>query len=104
MPDIEIVNILYRVLDQRLEGIPLNEIEEVESYMRRHYWDYIFALDMWSAPYGDCWILQYDEECKRDFLMYEINTKIENENIQILLDGIYRYIEDNLIDFLYETP
>ena len=102
MPDAEIVKILYRALDKRLEGIPLDEIEEVESYMRRHYWEYIFWIDMCSAPFGDCWKLQYDESCKRDFMMNQINTKIENENIQILLDGIYHYIEDNLIDFLYD--
>lgn len=79
-------------MEHRLEGIVLKDIPEVESYMRRHWLEYQFFLDIMAAP-QDAEELCMDEGCKRDFLMYKIHQEISNPNIGLVLSGIYEYVE-----------
>lgn len=79
---------------QRLKGLPLEKIPEVESYMRRHWIEYLLFLDRMAAPL-DADELCQDEGCKRDFLMYKIHQEVWKPNIGLLLSGIYKYIENN---------
>ena len=85
-----------------LKGQPIEEIPEVESYMRRHQIDYLIFLDRMAAPNGDCMKLKDDEGCKRDFLRYEIRKKADNSNTVILKKGITTYIKENFLDFIYQ--
>lgn len=89
-------------LEERFEGIPLEEIPEAESYLRRHLWDYIFFVDMMSAPNGDWEELIDKDWCKRDFLIYVIYTQADsNCHVNELRNAIYNYIKDNHMDLLF---
>lgn len=89
-------------LEERFEGIPLEEIPEAESYLRRHLWDYIFFVDMMSAPNGDWEELIDKDWCKRDFLIYVIYTQADsNYHVNELRNAIYNYIKDNHMDLLF---
>lgn len=79
-------------MEKRLEGLPLEAIPEVESYMRRHWIEYLLFLDIMDATrFAE--ELMNNEGCKRDFLMYKIHQNIDNPNIGLVLSGIYDYIE-----------
>lgn len=89
-------------LEERFEGIPLEEIPEAESYLRRHLWDYVFFVDMMSAPNGDWEELIDKDWCKRDFLIYVIYTQADsNCHVNELRNAIYNYIKDNHMDILF---
>ena len=79
----------------RLEGLPLAAIPEIQSYMRRHWIEYLLFLDIMEPtryPEEIC----DNENCKRDFLMYKIRQNIENPNIGLVLSDIYDYIVDHV--------
>lgn len=88
-------------MDKRLEGLPLEEIEEVRSYLNRHYWDLVIFTDRMSAPDGDWRELCEEDWCKRDFLMHEMREKEDNKNIDALRIGIVNYIKENHMDLLF---
>jgi len=98
-------------MEKRLEGLPLEAIPEVESYMNRHWIEYLLFLDI-MAPTRFAEELMNSEGCKRDFLMYKIHQNIENVNIGILLSGIYEYIDNHVpeleteeyLDWRYDKP
>ena len=79
-------------IDHRLEGLPLDDIPEVTGYLRRHWLEYLFFLDMMAAP-QDAETLCHNESCKRDFLMYKIHQEVSNPNIGLVLSSIYEYVE-----------
>lgn len=84
-------------LEKRLEGLPLESIPEVKSYMRRHWIEYLLFLDIMDAEhYAE--ELCDEESCQRDFLMYKIHQDIENPNIGLMLSGIYDYIEAHVAE------
>lgn len=80
-------------IEQRLEGLPLEKIPEVVSYLHRHWIEYLLFLDIMAAPEPAEELCQ-NESCKRDFLMYKIHQEVSNPNIGLLLSGIYKYIAD----------
>lgn len=84
-------------MEKRLEGLPLEAIPEVESYMRRHKIEYLLYLEI-MEPTRFAEELMNDERCQRDFLMYKIHQNIENPNIGLMLSGIYDYIEDHVAE------
>lgn len=87
-------------MNKRLEGLPLDEIEEVKSYLDRHYWDLAASTGQLSAD-GEWQKLCEEDWVKRDFLMREMQEKWENENIDTLRLGIFTYIKENHIDLLF---
>lgn len=98
-------------MEKRLEGLPLEVIPEVESYMRRHWIEYLLFLDIMDATkFAE--ELCKDEGCQRDFLMYKIHQDVENPNIGIVLSAIYEYIERHIpeleteeyLDWRYGEP
>ena len=98
-------------MEKRLEGLPLELIPEVESYMRRHWIEYLLFLDIMDATRFAEEIMN-DKNCQRDFLMYKIHQNIENPNIGLILSGIYDYIEahvpeletEEYMDWRYGEP
>lgn len=88
-------------INKRLEGLPLEEIEEVKSYLNRHYWDLVIFTDQMSAPDGDWQELCEEDWCKRDFLMHEMREKEDNKNIDTLRNGIFNYIKENHMDMFF---
>ena len=89
-------------MKDRFRDIPIEEIPEIESYLHRHLWDYIFFVDMMSAPEGN-WEKLIDKDwCKRDFLIYVINMQADsNCHVNELRNAIYNYIKDNHMDLLF---
>lgn len=80
---------------------PIEDIEEVRSYLSRHRWEYRMFIDEMSAPDG-CWQELCDEEwCKRDFLRHEIFFKEGNRNVATVLTAIFDYVKNNWMDILF---
>lgn len=84
-------------VEKRLEGLPLEAIPEVQSYMRRHWIEYLFFLEF-MEPTRFAEEICDDESCQRDFLMYKIHQNIESPNIGLLLSDIYDYIADHVAE------
>lgn len=84
-------------MEKRLEGLPLEAIPEVESYLHRHWIEYLLFLDIMDATrFAE--ELMNDKGCQRDFLMYKIHQNIDNPNIGLMLSGIYDYIEEHVAE------
>ena len=82
-------------MNKRLEGLPLAAIPEVQSYMRRHWIEYLLFLEMMEStryPEEIC----DNESYQRDFLMYKIKLNIESPNIGLMLSDIYDYIAEHV--------
>lgn len=93
--EMEVMELYEKYMDNRLEGLPMEAIPEAESYLRRHWIEYLMFLSiMEPSRYPE--ELCDDESCKRDFLMYKIHGNIENPNIGVVLNGIYNYVEEHL--------
>ena len=89
-------------LDRRFEDIPLEDIPEVASYLRRHLLDFIFFVDMMSAPEGNWEELINEDWCKRDFLIYVINTQADDKyHVNEMRNAIFGYIKNNFLDMLF---
>lgn len=88
-------------MEKRLEGLPLEEIQKVKSYLDRHQWDFAIFVDQMSAPDGEWQKLCEEDWCKRDFLMHEMREKQDNFNIMVLQDSIFNYIKENHMDLLF---
>ena len=82
-------------MDKRLEGLPLAVIPEVASYMRRHWLEYLFFLEIIDTEHYAEEICD-EESCQRDFLMYKIHQNIDSSNIGLVLSDIYDYIADHV--------
>jgi len=82
-------------MEKRLEGLPLEAIPEVQSYMNRHWIEFLLFLDiMDTTRFAE--ELMNDERCQRDFLMYKIHQNIDNQNIGLMLNDIYDYIDEHI--------
>lgn len=93
--EMEVIELYEKYLDNRLEGLPMEAIPEAESYLRRHWIEYLMFLSI-MEPNRYPEELCDDESSKRDFLMYKIHGNIENPNIGAVLNGIYNYVEEHL--------
>ena len=80
---------------------PIEDIEEVRSYLSRHRWEYSMFIDEMSAPDG-CWEDLCDEEwCKRDYLRHEMFTKEDNHNVHTIITAIKNYTDGIWMDILF---
>lgn len=100
-PDSDFWDLYDEYMDKRLEGLPLEDIKEVKSYLDRHQWDLaVFTKDM-SGSDGDWQELCKEDWCKGEFLMHEMQEKKDSWHINSLQQGIFRYIKENHMDLLF---
>ena len=84
-------------MDKELEGLPLAAIPEVQSYMRRHWIEYLGYIDL-MEPSSLWYSISEDEYLQRNFLVYKIHQDIESPNIGLVLSAIYDYITEHLME------
>lgn len=83
--------------------VPIESIDVVKSYMRRHWWEYVTYIlknTYWEEK-ADALALCEDEYYKRGFLWDEILNKDGNKNVKEIYEGIYDYVKNNWFEILF---
>ncbi len=88
-------------LNKEILGKPVEDIEEVRSYLSRHRWEFRMFIDMMAAPDGTWQELCDGEMCKRDYIRHEIFTKERNHNVHTIIKAIKQYTDGNWLDILF---